>query len=198
MKEFVDELNLLSGGLGLNSYEYGALALVMILSSLVPVPRGPLKIVAGAIVGLAAIPIIVLSTTIGAIFAFLLSRYLFAARFQKYASNRRRLRTILHAVNKEGWRTVALLRFCSPIPGVVQNYLYGLTKIGVLPFTLTTFIFPIPLVCLYVYLGRLGRTALNTQLSGLNISLALLGISTLAIAIMLVRRRVQAALQDVS
>ena len=192
----MDELNLLSGWFGLSSYEYGALAFVMILTSLVPIPRGPLKIAAGAIVGFAAIPVIVLSTTIGAIVAFLLSRYLFAARFQKYASNRRKLRTILHAVNQEGWRTMALLRFCSPIPGVVQNYLYGLTRIGVLPFTLTTFIFPIPIVCLYVYLGSLGRIALNAQLSGLNISLSLLGISSLVIAIMLVRRHVRAALQD--
>jgi len=196
MKEYENELNVLSGWLGPSSYEYGALALVMILASLVPIPRGPLKIAAGAIVGLAAIPVIVLSTTIGAVVAFFLGRYLFAARFQTHASNRQKLRTILHAVNQEGWRTMALLRFCSPIPGVVQNYLYGLTRIGVLPFTLTTFIFPIPLSCLYVYLGSLGRIALNTQLSGLNISLALLGISSLAIAIMLVRRRVQAVLRD--
>jgi hypothetical protein len=56
MKEFENELNVLSGWLGPNSYEYGALALVMILASLVPIPRGPLKIAAGAIVGLAAIP----------------------------------------------------------------------------------------------------------------------------------------------
>ena len=161
-----------------------------------PIPRGPLKIAAGAIVGLAAIPVIILGSTIGAIFAFLLSRYLFAARFQKYASSRRKLRAILHAVNQEGWRTMALLRFCSPIPGVVQSYLYGLTRIGVLPFTLVTFIFPIPLICFYVYLGSLGRTALDAQLSRLDIGVALLGMTSLAIAILLVRRRVQAALQD--
>ncbi len=192
----LEDLDFLSGWLGMNSSEYHALALVMILTSLVPIPRGPLKIAAGAIVGLAAIPVIVLSTTIGAVVAFLLGRYIFAARLQKYASDRQKLRTILQAVNHEGWRTMALLRFCSPIPGVVQNYLYGLAGIGVLPFTLTTFIFPIPLVCLYVYLGSLGRTALNARLSGLNITLALLGICSLAIAIMLVRRRVQSALQE--
>jgi uncharacterized membrane protein YdjX (TVP38/TMEM64 family) len=71
-------------------------------------------------------------------------------------------------VDEEGWRVVALLRFASPLPNAVQNYVFGLTRIGFLPFAITTFLFTIPQVMLYVYLGSTGRALLDENLSTLN------------------------------
>jgi hypothetical protein len=37
------------------------------------------------------------------------------------------LRAVVDAADSEGWRVVGLLRFWSPVPTIVQNYLFGLT-----------------------------------------------------------------------
>jgi uncharacterized membrane protein YdjX (TVP38/TMEM64 family) len=43
--------------------------------------------------------------------------------------------------------------YASPVWCAVQNYLFGLTRIRLLPFTLAMFFFTIPQVTLYVCLG---------------------------------------------
>ena len=172
-----------------------ALSLLMVAGALVPIPRTTLNIASGFIFGLASIPIIVPSMTLGAVIAFLLARHVFAERFQRMADRKPKLRTVLDAVDKEGWRVVALLRFFGPVPSVVQNYFYGLTRIGLFPFAAATFVFPIPQICLYVYLGSLGRTALEDIGTGPSLALGLIGALCLAAVLVLVGRRMRAALQ---
>lgn len=93
-------------------------------------------------------------------------------------------------MDEEGWRVVALLRFASPLPNAVQNYAFGLTRIGFLPFAITTFLFTIPQVTLYVYLGSTGRAVLlDENLSTLNRVLLGVGLISLVCAAMLVVRR---------
>jgi uncharacterized membrane protein YdjX (TVP38/TMEM64 family) len=75
------------------------------------------------------------------------------------------------------------LRFASPLPNAVQNYVFGLTRIGFLAFAITTFLFAIPQVMLYVYLGSAGRAVLlDENLSSLN------RISVVCAAMLVVRR----------
>src|SRR5262249_41759691 len=109
------------------------------------------------------------------------------------------LRAIADGIDREGWRLVALLRFGSPVPTAVQNYLFGLTRIGLVPFAIATFFFTIPQVTLYVYLGAAGRAAvLDNQSSALSRILLGIGIATLAGVVALVVRSSRAAFRRAS
>lgn len=168
------------------------LSLIFFAASFVLIPRTFLCLGAGASFGLAAVPVILPSTMLGGILAFLLARYCFSERLHVYIDARPRLRSFATAVDEEGWRVVALLRFASPVPNAVQNYVFGLTRIGFLPFAVTTFLFSIPQVVLYVYLGSAGRAVLlDDSLSTLNRVLLGIGLVSIFAAALLVVRRVR-------
>lgn|SRR5262249_25651528 len=173
----------------INVASAAALMLVFILSGLVLIPRTVLCLAAGVFYGLPAVPIILPSTTIGGVLAFLLARYVLRERLQRELDVRPHLRAIADGIDREGWRLVGLLRFGSPVPTAVQNYLFGLTRIELLPFITATFIFTIPQVTLYVYLGAAGHAAvLDNQSSALSRILLGIGIVTLTTVVALVVR----------
>jgi uncharacterized membrane protein YdjX (TVP38/TMEM64 family) len=148
-------------------------AVFFVCAVIVPVPRTALCLGTGAIFGLSAIPVIVPSTTLGAVAAFLSARYLFAERLHRMVDRSPNLRIVLNAIDAEGWRVVGLMRFAGPILNFLQNLMFGLTRIGLWPFTAATFVCTIPQICLYVYLGALGKEMLVAQtLSPLSLGLA--------------------------
>lgn len=168
------------------------LSLIFFAASFVLVPRTFLCLGAGVSFGLAAVPVILPSTMLGGILAFLSARYFFSERVQAYVDARPRLRSFATAVDEEGWRVVALLRFASPVPNAVQNYVFGLTRIGFFPFAVTTFVFSIPQVFLYVYLGSAGRAVLlDDNLSTMNRVILGTGLVSILIAAFLIVRRIQ-------
>jgi uncharacterized membrane protein YdjX (TVP38/TMEM64 family) len=178
------------GDLGVNSSMM--LSLIFFAASFVPFPRTFLCLGAGAGFGLAVVFVILPSTMLGGILAFLSARYFFSERLHRFVDARPRLRRFATAVDEEGWRVVALLRFASPVPNAVQNYVFGLTRIGFLPFAVTTFVFSIPQIVLYVYLGSAGRAVLlNESLSMLNRVLLGIGLASILVAALLVVRRVR-------
>jgi uncharacterized membrane protein YdjX (TVP38/TMEM64 family) len=178
------------GDLGVKSSM--ALSLIFFAASFVFIPRTFLCLGAGASFGLPAALVILPSTMLGGILAFLAARYFLSERLHVYVDARPRLRRFATAVDEEGWRVVALLRFASPVPNAVQNYLFGLTRIGFLPFALTTFLFSIPQVLLYVYLGSAGRAVvLDESLSTLNRVLLGVGLVSLLVAALLIVRRIR-------
>jgi uncharacterized membrane protein YdjX (TVP38/TMEM64 family) len=157
-----------------------ALAFIFVVGGFILFPRTLLCFGVGAIFGPVAILIVVPSTTMGGILAFLLARYLVAASLQRKLDKRPRLRAIADAVDSEGWRVVALLRLGSPIPNAIQNYLFGITRIRLLPYTVATFLFTIPQVVLYVYIGAAGRIALLEDSSS-TLNRAIIGIGALCL-----------------
>jgi uncharacterized membrane protein YdjX (TVP38/TMEM64 family) len=168
------------------------LSLIFFAASFVLIPRTFLCLGAGASFGLTAVLVILPSTMLGGILAFLSARYLFSERLQVYIDARPRLRRFATAVDEEGWRVVALLRFASPLPNAVQNYVFGLTRIGFLPFAVTTFVFSIPQIVLYVYLGSAGRAVLlDESLSTLNRVVLGAGLVSIVVAALLIVRRVR-------
>jgi uncharacterized membrane protein YdjX (TVP38/TMEM64 family) len=168
------------------------LSLIFFAASFVLVPRTFLCLGAGVSFGLVAVPVILPSTMLGGILAFLAARYFFSERVHAYVDARPRLRRFATAVDEEGWRVVALLRLASPVPNAVQNYLFGLTRIGFLPFAVTTFVFSIPQVVLYVYLGSAGRAVLlDENLSTLNRVMLGAGLVSILVAALLIVRRVR-------
>jgi uncharacterized membrane protein YdjX (TVP38/TMEM64 family) len=142
-----------------------AVVFLFVIAAFVFIPRTFLTLGVGGIYGFSAIPLVILGATTGSILAFLLARHLFSDRVQRWIDRRPSLRTIANAVDAEGWHVVALLRFASPTPGSVQNYVFGITRIGFWPYALATFIFTMPQTVLYVSLGAAGRSFLVTDVS---------------------------------
>jgi hypothetical protein len=85
--------------------------------------------------------IILLSGTVGSILAFLTSRNVASNWFRKILERKPNFGVIAQAVDEEGWRIVALMRLGVPIPGAIQNYLFGLTRIDLSSYSISTFIF---------------------------------------------------------
>ncbi len=182
-----NQLTLLTGG---------AVSLAFIASGLVLIPRIVLCLLAGAAYGLVTIPIAVPSITLGALLAFLTSRYLAADFVQRLLGRQRLLRSIAHAVDQEGWRIVALIRFASPMPGVAANYLFGLTNISWWSYAWATFVFCSPQIILFVCLGAAGREAMSEDTSSiLNQVLIGIGVISAALTIFLVARRARSTLR---
>src|SRR5258708_1954972 len=85
------------------------LSLIFFAASFVLIPRTFLCLGAGASFGLAAVLVILPSTMLGGILAFLLARYFFSERLHAYIDARPRLRRFGTPVDEEGWRVVALV-----------------------------------------------------------------------------------------
>ena len=173
------------------------LALVFLFGAFVPLPRTFLVLAAGVVFGTAAIPIIIPATTLGCVLVFLLARYLFAVRLEHAVAHKPRLVAIMEAVDAEGWRIVALCRLASPIPAMVQSVLFGLTRIRLWPYAWATFVFTIPQVVVYAYLGAIGKAALLSEGDSVNLGLMAAGGVTFLIMIVLIARRVRASLRDI-
>lgn len=173
------------------------LAAAFVVSALLPIPRTFLVLAAGVVYGMAAIPIIVPATTLGCVFAFLFARHLLAGRLRRAVAGKRRLVAIMEAVDAEGWRIVALCRLASPIPAMIQSVLFGLTRVGLWPYTWATFVFTIPLIVLYAYLGAIGKAALLGESGGVNLGIMAAGGVTFAIVLALITRRVRASMREI-
>ena len=172
------------------------LALVFVAGGVVPVPRTFLTLAAGVVYGMAAVPVIMPATTIGCLIAFFAARYLFAGPLWHALKDKPKPIAVMNAVEVEGWRIVALCRLASPIPSMVQSALFGLTRITVWPYTWATFIFTIPQIVLYVYLGAVGKAALLGEAEGLNLGIMAFGGITFLVVVLIITRRVRASMRE--
>jgi uncharacterized membrane protein YdjX (TVP38/TMEM64 family) len=176
-----------------------SLGLFFVLAAFVVFPRTLLILTAGATFGLNAAPIILLGGTAGGVLAFALSRYIAADWFRRRLDKKPMLRAVAQAVDDEGWRIVALMRLGAPVPSALQNYLFGLTNINIVTYSISTLIFSAPQILLFSFLGATGRASIvNDRSSGVSLGFSLLGI-VLAIAIItLISWRVRTLLADIS
>lgn len=97
--------------------------------------------------------------TIGATAAFLIARYVAANWVEHRVAGR--LREIKEGVEREGWRFIAFVRLVPIFPFNLLNYAFGLTRITVRTFTITSFVTMAPGALAYAYLGYAGREALS-------------------------------------
>ena len=93
--------------------------------------------------------------TLGATLAFLLARFL----AYDWVAQRtgKRLRQLVEGVEEEGWRFVAFVRLVPLFPFNLLNYALGLTRIPLMQYVLTSFIFMAPGGAAYTYLSYAGR-----------------------------------------
>jgi len=174
-----------------------ALAAAFVVGAMIFAPRPPMCVVSGLVFGFIAVPVVLLASTLGAVLAFLLSRYLFRSRFLEMAERRPVWSALVEAINAEGWRLVGLLRLASLVPGTVTNYLLGVTRIGLWPYALATFLGLLPQTVLFVYVGAAGSMALDDiSRSPLQIALLVFGLLFTAWVAFAVARRTRQSLRD--
>lgn len=145
--------------------QYGVLAplafiIIYIVATILFLPGSILTIVGGLIFGAFWGSIYnLIGAVIGATSAFLIARYIASDWVEHKAHDK--LKLLLRGVANEGWRFVAVLRLVPLIPFNILNYAFGLTRIGVIPYTLASGIFMLPGTIAYTYLGSLGVAFIN-------------------------------------
>ena len=188
-------IQVVQGWRELGAVGLGALAVAFIVGAMVFAPRPPMCVISGFVFGFIAIPVVLLATTLGSVLAFLLSRYLFRSRFLKMIERRPVWKAIVEAIDAEGWRLVGLLRLASVVPGTATNYLLGITRIRLWPYTLATLVGLAPQIVLFVYIGAAGQIAVSdVSESPLRVALVVLGLLFTAWAAIMVTRRTKKAL----
>jgi uncharacterized membrane protein YdjX (TVP38/TMEM64 family) len=128
------------------------------LATVLFVPGSILTVVGGALFG----PIWgtlwnLTGATLGATLAFAIARYV-AADWVAGSTGERRAR-LTRGVEEEGWRFVAFVRLVPLFPFNLANYAFGLTRIRLGEYVLTSFICMAPGALAYTYLGYAGREA---------------------------------------
>jgi len=125
--------------------------------SIAPVIFAPaflLTIAAGAIFGFVkGVIYVMIGATIGATFAFLTGRYLARQFVEGLLTRDPRLLLIDRAVERNGFRLVALLRMSPAVPFVLLNYVLGLSRVRLVDYVAAS-IGMLPVVAMYVYTGK--------------------------------------------
>jgi len=183
------------------SYGDGALAwaiitALLILSGLIFVPRPAICILAGLTFGIAAFPLALIATAAGSFAGFVLARYFFRDRFLRMIERRPKAKLIADAIDTEGWQLLFLLRLASPIPGPVSNYAFGLSSMKLWQFMAVTLVGLAPQVFAFVYLGAIGKVALDDRsVSSTKLIFGIAGFVVLLLVIAMVTRRVKHSIQ---
>ena len=112
--------------------------------------------------------------TLGASLAFLTARYLAGDWASRKAGGS--LKKLVSGVEAEGWRFVAFVRLVPLFPFNLTNYAFGLTRIGFLPYVITSFICMAPGAIAYTWLGYAGREAVAGNSSAIKYGLLALGL----------------------
>jgi uncharacterized membrane protein YdjX (TVP38/TMEM64 family)/rhodanese-related sulfurtransferase len=134
--------------------------LIYALVTVLFLPGSVITLVGGALFG----PVLgtaynLTGATLGAMLAFLISRYLASDWIADKAGGR--VKQLINGVEGEGWRFVAFVRLVPLFPFNLLNYALGLTKIRFLHYMVATYVFMLPGAIAYTYLGYAGREAIG-------------------------------------
>lgn len=141
-------------------------------------------------------------STIGCICAFLFGNTLVRGWVEKRAHKYEIFGALDTAVATKGWLIVLLLRLSPVIPFNLLNYALGLTKVGVIEYSLCSWIGMLPATVVYVYIGTT-LSDLAQIISGdidpdpLTISLFIIGLLSTVVALVIVTYFAKVQIQKV-
>ena len=96
----------------------------------------------------------VLGSSLGVMTAFLIGRYLTRDWVVARLGNKNNL--LMHNVEKQGWKLVALFRLTPLVPFDALNFAFGITNIRPISYLWSSVLFMLPGVITYTYIGKLG------------------------------------------
>ncbi len=128
--------------------------LLFIAACLFFLPGLPVAILAGLAFG----PIMgtvwaSIGSTLGAAAAFLVARYVARDMVEGWAQSNQVFKKIDDGVAAQGWRMLMITRLVPVFPFNLQNYAYGLTKIGFPTYVLVSFICMLPGAMAFTFMG---------------------------------------------
>jgi uncharacterized membrane protein YdjX (TVP38/TMEM64 family) len=138
---------------------YGPLAPLVyitgyILAVVFFVPGLPITILGGVVFGpLWGTVYVSIASTIGAALAFLIARYGAREMVEGWVAKSPRLAKIDQAIARHGWRIVMITRLVPLFPFNLQNYAYGLTRIGFWRYLLVSWSCMLPATAVYTFAG---------------------------------------------
>ena len=161
-----------------------------VIGTIVLAPGSAMSILAGVVYGWWGVPLVLVSASLGTSLAFLIARYVARDAVARRLETRPKLKAVDAAVDEEGWKVVALLRLSPLVPFGLQNYLFGLTRVGFWPYAAATLGGIVPGTVLYVSLGALGRGAATGDAGGPAgwLLLGLGALATVAVTILVGRK----------
>lgn len=161
-----------------------------VVAVLVFAPATLFTVAAGAIWQWWGVPIALAGAWLGSLAAFMVSRLL-VGRHYNWLCERHQAADRLNAVVEQlGWRGVLLSRLSPLVPFSLQNYLFGMSRVALLPFAWAGLLGMVPATLVKVWVGATGLSpaaAASTDWP----SLVLLGIGAMAtvwVAALFVRR----------
>jgi uncharacterized membrane protein YdjX (TVP38/TMEM64 family) len=143
-------------------------------------PGTPLTLLAGLLFG----PIwgtlwALIGATLGATLAFLVGRYAARGSVESWTANNERIKKLDEGVQKHGWRMLVITRLVPLFPFNLQNYAYGLTRVGLTTYALLTGTCMVPGVAAYTFAGG----SLATAREDLTRTFVYLGISAVLLVL---------------
>ena len=114
----------------------------------------PMTIVGGLLFGpVFGVIYTVIGAGIGLSISFLIARYVARGFIERKFGNTEAFKKIDEGVKNQGWFILATTRLIPIFPFGIQNYVYGLTSIGFLQYSILSTIFIIPGTSVYVILA---------------------------------------------
>ncbi len=138
---------------------YGALAPAVYIAGYVLavvffVPGLPITVVGGVAFGpLWGTFYVWVAATTGAALAFLVARYGVRSTVERWVQASPRIAKMDGQVAEHGWRIVMLTRLVPIFPFNLQNYAYGITRIGFWPYAITSSICMLPGTAAFTFAG---------------------------------------------
>ncbi|MCB9730263.1 MAG: TVP38/TMEM64 family protein [Deltaproteobacteria bacterium] len=124
--------------------------------TLLMVPGSLLTLLAGLVYGVAVgVALVVPASLLGATGAALLGRTLLRAPVERAVADRPKMRALDHAIGRDGFKMVMLVRLSPILPFSLLNYALGVTAVPLGTYVLASAIGMFPGTLAYVYLGSL-------------------------------------------
>jgi len=146
---------------------------IYVVATVAFLPGAPLSLLAGLVFGAVWGTLwTVIGATLGATLAFLIARYAARGLVESWAADNQRVRKLDEGVEEHGWRMLLITRLVPLFPFNLQNYAYGLTRVGVGSYVLLTALCIVPGVLVYTLAG----SSLASANEDLNKTFAYLGV----------------------
>ncbi|MDE0300961.1 MAG: TVP38/TMEM64 family protein [Candidatus Poribacteria bacterium] len=125
-----------------------------VLATIFFLPGLPVTMLSGLVFGpLWGVVYASIGSVIGISCAFLIARYVARGMIEGWVNRNAQFRRIDEGVRRQGWRMLMITRLVPVFPFNLQNYAYGLTKIGFVTFVSVSWVCMLPGTAAYVQLG---------------------------------------------
>jgi uncharacterized membrane protein YdjX (TVP38/TMEM64 family) len=139
---------------GLGALGYVLFVLAYVLAALLFLPGSLLGLGAGAAFGLlGGVVAVSIGSTLGAAVAFATARYVARQTVERWVAGQAKFEAIDRAVEREGFKIVALMRLSPVFPYNLLNYVLGLTRVRFWSFLLASWLGMLPGTIFFVYIG---------------------------------------------